>query len=165
MTRLDEAGHWVNLLFDHETPEIEVRSAYTHPALSVRVKTPGPLFVRLPPWCDPESVTVTGADDTPRFTNGYLFLPSPPVNRPITFAYDLAASEVVLRHLTRDIRVRFRGDAVEAMEDHGADLTFFRAAVAGPPHSLDPREDPSCNPTQGERWFSPADLPQRCGMV
>ena len=32
MTRFDEAGHWVNLLFDHETPEIEVKSAYTHPA-------------------------------------------------------------------------------------------------------------------------------------
>ena len=40
-TRFDEAGHWVNLLFDHETAEVEVQSAYTHPALSVRVKTPG----------------------------------------------------------------------------------------------------------------------------
>ena len=25
MTRFDEAGHWVNLLFDHETPNIEVQ--------------------------------------------------------------------------------------------------------------------------------------------
>ena len=125
MTRLDETGHWVNLLFDHETPDIEVRSAYTHPALSVRLKTPAPLLLRLPPWCDPDTVRITGADDTPRFTNGYLFLQTPPVNRPITFEYDLAASEMVLRHLTRDIRVRLRGDEVETMEDHGADLTFF----------------------------------------
>ena len=61
MTRFDEAGHWVNLLFDHETPEVEVRSAYTHSALSVRVKTPGPLFVRIPPWIDPDAIRITGA--------------------------------------------------------------------------------------------------------
>ena len=33
MTRFDDTGHWVNLLFDHETADIEVRSAYTHPGL------------------------------------------------------------------------------------------------------------------------------------
>ena len=125
MARFDEAGHWVNLLFDHETPEIEVRSAYTHPALSVRVKTPGPLFVRLPPWCDPDAMRITGVDDTPRLTNGYVFLQRPPVNRPITFRYDLPTTEIVLRHLTRDIRVRLHGDEVDAMENHGANLTFF----------------------------------------
>ena len=125
MARFDEAGHWVNLLFDHETPEIEVQSAYTHPALSVRVKTPGPLFVRLPPWCDPAAMRITGVADEPRLTNGYVFLQRPPVNRPITFQYDLPNTEIVLRHLTRDIRVRLRGDEVDAMENHGANLTFF----------------------------------------
>jgi hypothetical protein len=41
--------------------------------------------------------------------------------------YPLRRSELVLSprvHL-RPIRVRLRGDAVEAMESHGADLTFF----------------------------------------
>ncbi len=125
MTRLDEAGHWVNLLFDHDTTEIEVESAYTHSALGVRVKTPGPLFVRLPPWCDPGAVRITGTDVKPRFTNGYLFFARPPVNRRIILQYDLPTEEIALRHVTRDIRVRLRGDEVAAMENHGADLTFF----------------------------------------
>ena len=124
-TRFDEAGHWVNLLFDHETAEVEVQSAYTHPALSVRVKTPGPLFVRIPPWCDPDSIQIAGVDDKPRHTNGYLFFARPPINRPITFRYELPTEEIVLSHVTRDIRVQLRGDEVAAMENHGADLTFF----------------------------------------
>ena len=33
VTRFDQAGHWVNLLFDHETAAIEVESPYTHPSL------------------------------------------------------------------------------------------------------------------------------------
>ena len=92
-TRFDEAGHWVNLLFDHETPEVEVLSPYTHSALSVRVKTPGPLFVRIPPWCDIDAVQIEGASEKPRVTNGYFFLARPPVNRPITFRYDHATEE------------------------------------------------------------------------
>ena len=124
-TRFDEAGHRVNLLFDHETAEVEVQSAYTHPALGVRVKTPGPLFVRVPPWCDPDSIQIAGVDDKPRHTNGYLFFARPPINRPITFRYELPTEEIVLSHVTRDIRVQLRGDEVAAMENHGADLTFF----------------------------------------
>ena len=126
-TRFDEAGHWVNLLFDHETAEVEVQSAYTHSVLSVRVKTPGPLFVRIPPWCDPDRIKIARVDDKPRLTNGYFFIARPPVNRPITFRYDLPDEEIVLRHVTRDIGVRLRGDEVAAMENHGADLTFFEA--------------------------------------
>jgi hypothetical protein len=37
----------------------------------------------------------------------------------------VARSEITLRHGTRSIRVRLRGDAVEAMDGFGADLTFF----------------------------------------
>ena len=125
MTRFDEAGQWVNLLFDHETPEVEVRSAYTHPALSVRIKKPGPLFVRVPPWCERDRMRITGAGEAPRSTNGYLFFANPPVNRPIVSQYDLPTEEITLHHATRDIRVRLRGDEVAAMENHGADLTFF----------------------------------------
>ena len=47
-TRVDKAGHWVNLLFDHETSEIQVESPYTNSTLRVRIKRPGPLFVRIP---------------------------------------------------------------------------------------------------------------------
>ena len=32
VARFDEAGHWLNLLFDHETDAIKIESPYTHPA-------------------------------------------------------------------------------------------------------------------------------------
>ncbi len=126
-TRFDAAGHWVNLLFDHETPHVEVHSAYTHPGLSVRVKKPGPLFVRIPSWVDLQAMTVSGTSDTPRCSNGYLLFAQPPVNRAITLRYEMRTEQIVLHHRTRDICVRLRGDEVEAMENHGADLTFFES--------------------------------------
>ena len=124
-TRSDEAGHWVNLLFDHETSDVQVESPYTHSALRVRVKRPGPLFVRVPLWADHRSVKIEGTADTPRFTNGYFFVAEPPVNRAISFDFPLAIEDVTMKHKTRDIRVRFRGDEVVAMDNHGADLTYF----------------------------------------
>jgi len=124
-TRRDSLGHWVNLLFDHETPDIAVESPYTHPSLSVRVKRPGALWVRVPPWVDPQNLTITGTTETPRLTNDYLFLASPPVNRAIRIAFPLVEHEIALEHRTRTIRARLRGDEVVVMAHHGADLTFF----------------------------------------
>ena len=37
----------------------------------------------------------------------------------------LAEEEIELQHRTRRIRVRMRGDEVVAMDNFGADLTFF----------------------------------------
>ena len=125
VARRDEAGHWVNLLFDHETEHLEIESPYTHPALRLRVKRPGPLFVRLPTWVDPRQVEVEGTGEDPRHTGGYLFLPRPPLDRTLTIRFPLAGEELVLEHRTRSIRVRMRGDAVAGMSDFGADLTFF----------------------------------------
>ena len=65
------------------------------------------------------------AAGTPRYTNGYLFFAAPPVNRKIAIEFPLASQEITLKHQTRKIRVRLRGDQVEAMENFGADLTFF----------------------------------------
>ncbi len=125
VARSDGAGHWVNLLFDHQTPELEIESPYTHPALRLRVKRPGPLFVRLPSWVDPERVAVEGTVEKPRHTGGYLFLARPPLNRTLTFAFALAGEELALEHRTRRIGVRLRGDAVAGMDNFGADLTYF----------------------------------------
>ena len=124
-TRFDEAGHRVNLLFDHETPAIKVESPYTHGGLRVTLKRPGPLFVRIPPWVDPGSVRVPGASGAARLTNGYLFISQPSVNRPMSFEFQLRSSEITLGHRTRRIRAVLRGDEVTAMENFGADLTFF----------------------------------------
>lgn len=149
IARSDRAGHRINLLFDHETPALKIESPYTHPAknvtqgrlirplrpnvlkyairpvLRVRVRRPGPLFVRLPAWADARQVRVRGIDEQPRRTGGYLFLARPPVNRPVSFEIPLPERELTLNHRTRRIRVRLRGDEAIAMENFGADLTFF----------------------------------------
>ena len=125
ITRFAEAGHRVNLLFDHETDAIKVESPYTHEALYVRLKRSGPLFVRIPSWVKTGELVVTGTDQTPILNNGYAFFPQPPVNRPIGIRFPLSEREMILKHTTRDIRVRLGGDTVVAMENFGADLTFF----------------------------------------
>lgn len=126
-TRFDQAGHWVNLLFDHETPHIHVESPYTHPALRIRLKRPGALFVRIPPWVDHEAMRVNGVTGDTRHSNGYLFCAAPPVNRPISIGFPLIEQKLTLvhRHTGTQIRTRLRGDAVVDMENFGADLTFF----------------------------------------
>ena len=123
-TRHDAAGHRVNLLFDHETPAIKVRSPYTHPALSVELKRPGPLFVRIPPWVRPDAIEISGSD-RPRYTDGSLFFAAPATNRTIRIEYPLEEQEMTMRNPAGAIRVRLRGDTVTAMDDFGADVTFF----------------------------------------
>ena len=125
ITRFDEVGHRVDLLFDHETDAIKVESPYTHEHLCIRLKLSGPLFVRIPSWVKTDELVVTGTDQTPIFYNGYAFFPQPPVDRPIGIRFPISAREIILKHSTRDIRVRLRGDAVAAMENFGVELTFF----------------------------------------
>ena len=125
VARFDETGHWVNLLFDHETDAIRIESPYTHPALRIAVKRPGPLFVRVPPWVDPETIEIGGFRGTPRFTNGYMMIAEPPVNQMLSLEFPLPLQELVLVHRVRRIRTLMRGDQVEAMANFGADLTFF----------------------------------------
>ncbi len=125
MTRFDETGHWVNLLFDHETEHIRVRSLYTHPSLEVTVKRPGPLFVRIPSWVDNNQLKIFGHEGVVRRSNGYLLFQAPSVNRPISIEFSLTEREMVLNSVGGPIRARFRGDSVVAMDNLGADLTVF----------------------------------------
>lgn len=127
VTRFDQAGHWVNLLFDHETAAIQIESPYTHPALRVRLKRPGALFVRIPPWVQADLIKLDGVPGAPSVSNNYLVIAQPPVNCWITIAFPLVAEEITLTHRTRQIRARLRGDEVVAMDNFGADLTFFDA--------------------------------------
>ena len=124
-TRFDAAGHWVNLLFDHETEFMRVRSPYTHPSLEVTLKRPGPLFVRMPPWVNDDQLRVLGCEREPVRTNGYLFFPGPAVNRPISIEFPLVEQEIVLENTAGPIRTRLQGDSVAAMDAPDADLTFF----------------------------------------
>lgn len=63
----------------------------------------------------------------PRLTGSFLFFADPPVGQPLTLRHELPVRDLVLRHRTRNIRVWLRGDAVMAMDNFGADLTFFDA--------------------------------------
>ena len=126
-TRRDAAGHWVNLLFDHETDQIKVESPYTGPDLGVTLKQPGPLFVRIPAWADASALSVSGCAERPLRTGRYLLFANPPVGTPLTFRLELPTSELSLRHRTRDIRVRLRGDEVVAMDNFGQGLAYFDA--------------------------------------
>ena len=124
MVRSGPAGHRVNLLFDHETAAVRVESPYTHDVLRVEVKQPGPLWVRLPGWVTLSDLVVTGAE-SPRIDSGFLFFAQPPLHTPIEIRFALAEEELILQHRTRSIRARLRGDEVVAMDDFGAELTFF----------------------------------------
>ncbi|MBV7339816.1 hypothetical protein KFU94_68725 [Chloroflexi bacterium TSY] len=125
----DRAGHWVHLLFDHETAAVRVESPYTHPCLRVRVKRPGPLFVRIPSWVMNDEIQIGGSDAAPHFVKGYLCLAKPRLNRWIEIDFPLTEQEISLKHRTRDIAVRLRGDEVTAMQNLDADLTFFASTA------------------------------------
>ena len=88
-------GHRVNLCFDHENSEVAVTSPYTGGQLSVRVKKPAPLWVRMPEWVT-ESVSVTGAEEPPLCLPGYLFFARPPIGRALVFDILLVESTITL---------------------------------------------------------------------
>lgn len=123
----EPSGIRVNLLFDHETDEVKVRSPYTHGALSVEPKKSAPLFIRLPAWVPRQDVKVTGAGAGPphRFEGAYLFIPRPSSGKPVTVTFALTPAELSLAHRTRRIRVRLAGDGITAMENFGAPLAYF----------------------------------------
>jgi hypothetical protein len=96
MSEYDGQEHRVNLLFDHETDAIRVESPYTHDALRITLKQSGRLRFSPRSWAAiKEGMT----------------MPPP--------------REITLRHRTRDIRAHLRGDAVVAMDNFDADLTYF----------------------------------------
>ncbi len=86
---------------------------------------PGPLFIRIPPWVEPREMEVKGVTGTPRLNNGYMLIPRPAVDLPISLTFPLRQQEITLEHRTRQIRTHLRGDEVIAMENFKADLTFF----------------------------------------
>ena len=121
------AGTKINLLLDHEDEAVRVRSPYTSPdgKLHLTAKVPRPIWLRLPGWLDPTTIQIGSGVEAPLLSNGYLVIPGPPVDRPIDIILPPANRQIVLKHRTRDIRVRLRGDAVVGMDNFGADLTYF----------------------------------------
>jgi len=131
VTRHEQGVHWVNLLFDHETDAATVESLYTHDALTILLKKPGPLSLRTPPWVEREQVRIAGASSPARWTEDYLFFGNQAAGDPVRISFPLKEQDLTLRapH-PRPIRVRLRGDAVAAMDNFDSSLAFF------PPLSL-----------------------------
>ena len=122
--RKTATGHQVNLLFDHETETIKVRSPYTNGRLQVMVKTEAPLYVRIPSWV--KNFRLASLEKVPfRLTGNYLFIASPPLNQWIIIPFDLISHDIELNYGTRKIIARLSGDRVTAMENFGAELTYF----------------------------------------
>ena len=123
--RSDKEAHRVNMLFDYENGNVAIESPYTHNHLRIKIKQPGSLFVRMPSWVDQNLVKIDGYMDSSQINNGYLKIDRPRVNDWIKIKFNLPQRELVLEHACRNIHVRLSGDAVVAMENFGADLTFF----------------------------------------
>ena len=128
VVRSELTGHWINLLFDHETSAIRMQSPYTHDCLRVEVRQSGPLFVRIPPWLNRDDVKVECNEALPTWTNDYLFFSEVSAGQAIQLRFPLKESQITLseRLHTHPIRVKMRGDAVVAMDNFDAGLTFFR---------------------------------------
>ncbi len=127
VARPGTGGAWVNLLFDHETSEMRVRSPYTHDCLYIEMKQSGPLFVRIPRWLNHDEVKVKGSKKAPIRTNGYLFFGNIPAGQVIRIYFPLKETQITLsgRLHVHPIRVKLQGDAVAAMDNFGMNLTFF----------------------------------------
>ena len=124
----DHLGHQVNMLFDHETPDICVESPYTHNALKITLRRPGPLFVRMPKWVDRDKLQISDVPRGPLWTGNRLYFPQLPEGFAVTIKLMLPMRTITMtRNHLKAIRVRLEGDRVLGMDNHGADFTFFDA--------------------------------------
>ena len=127
VVRADGTGVHVDLWFDWESEAASVASPYTQDGrLTVRVRQPGPLWLRLPPWLE-GGLVVAGDAPEPRRAADHLFWRDLPAGTAVEARVEYPEREIVLspRLHRRPIRARLRGDAVAAMEDFGADLAWF----------------------------------------
>jgi hypothetical protein len=124
VARSDGKEHRVNLLFDRETDAVSVSAADADGRLRVQTKRPGRLLVRIPPWANIADLTLNDVP-APARENGYLAIDEPTAREGATIGLPPHDEEIALRHRTRTIRARLRGDSVVAMDNFGANLTFF----------------------------------------
>jgi len=134
-------GLRVNLLFDYESPDVRIESPYTQTTwgdgqplglLRVTVNRSDQVSVRIPAWADATLWRVRRGAGEPRPAltdarrdGAWLRFGPVPAGQVVEIAMPLTRRRLVLRHQTHDIHVDLRGDEVVAMENFGADLTFF----------------------------------------
>lgn len=119
----EQNAHRVNLWFDDVTPHLAIQSPYTHRALRLTTKTPGPIHLRVPRWLSETNGTI-GARTSPSDRAGYVQLQQP-VAGTTTLSLQLASRQLLLTCRDRHIRAIARGDEITAMQNLGANWTFF----------------------------------------
>lgn len=119
-----EGGLTLHCLLDVDEPDLQIQTPYTGGRLTIHRERPGPLAVRVPNWFegDPDEYA---RHNNLRHESGYWQRDMSDAGVPLELDLPLARESLVLRHRTRDIRVNLAGDSVLAMDDHGADLSFF----------------------------------------
>ena len=117
-------GVRVNLLLDQDTPDARVVAEEAGTGVRVTIRHPIPLWISLPQWADRTKLRVRGTDDY-RLLGDYVSIARPEPGKPVSLEYPAPRTEITLAHRTRDIRAVLEGDAVIAMDNFGADLTFF----------------------------------------
>ena len=125
LSSLKENTISINLLFDQDNEYVKVSSPYPSNKVEILPKTPKPLAIRMPTWVNRNNIKISGTDVEPIWTNGYCMFPSINVGKPISISTPLRVQTLNLKHKTRNIEVKLRGDEVMAMQNFGADLTFF----------------------------------------
>ena len=117
-------GVRVNLLLDQDTPDARVVAGEAGSGIRVTIRHPIPLWIRLPLWADRTKLRVRGTDDY-RVLGDYVLIARPEPGKSVGVEYPVRKQEITLSHRTRDIRAVLQGDAVVAMDNFGAGLTFF----------------------------------------
>ena len=120
---------WLHCLTDLDEGAIQVRTPYTQGSLSILLKEPGAVAIRVPNWYAGDAAAFAGRNDL-ALAGGYWHFASTEAPHPLELPLSLERHSFVLRHRTRDIGVVLAGDSVVSMENHGADMTFFSAPAS-----------------------------------
>jgi hypothetical protein len=123
----DRSAHRINLLFDFHSDLIDIESPYgrADSCLGIRIKKSGDVFIRKPDWLAPDLGAFRESGLLASVTDGYLVFKSFPENRPVRIKIDLPIRDMALHFRTGSIRARIKGDQIIAMENSGADWTYF----------------------------------------
>lgn len=115
----------IHLLFDYKDDDIEISSPYSGNALTVAVRKPQSVMVRIPPWVSTDRIELIGASrQVGDLANGYLRV-SPTGSGRFAVRFPLPLRKLDVSYDGRTLRSRAHGDQVVAMDNRGADLGFF----------------------------------------
>ena len=120
---------WLHCLSDLDNEVIRVRTPYTQDSLSILLKEPGTLALRVPNWFAGDPAAYADRNKL-MHAEGYWHFEATEVPQFLELSLPLQQQTIVLRHKTRDIRAALAGDSVVSMENHGADLIFFAAPAS-----------------------------------